>query len=666
MPGTKYLSLAFFGAAIAPCTRERHHHNKCALTNLTDKLALWYKWDVNYMDFFLRKFNMSRIYNSVWERLPTRPASLLFLMVAYIVIVLLHVNLLSPYFLSGIGAYFVPDGSSIIGGFIGDEAMYRLYAEVLLHLEPYPADPLYPPAYPLMLALAELLSPTDPIKSMIILNIAVASAVMFPIYALARQMLAHDLSFGAAIVAGFMPATFIFAPALMSENLSTTLFVTAFWLALRRRPANVAIAVIFGVVVAFCFLTKFLFLITIPFLVTAFIINQWLMTAPFSVRSIPVRLLLRLAVTACVAGIIPVALWSAYLVASGGTVAQSLGLHISTLGMKSDISNLAFIPHIFAANGLAIIAAVLPVLPAVLVAIRGRQHMPILIYVILLGTMTVFMWLFISWYSWRSMELFSFPQPICERYFMMMVPIYIPLAFVGLKLILDQAPGWKCWHALAVASICSLALAILVQAGFYDRIIWELPAWTTVIWAGGPDVLYGAIGFPAIIVTAVVVGTLAILRLVDSFDLQLNLIGRRVLRFGIIATATASLAAFNLASGLAGANFAWKDPYVQLNSAHARAITKIIGDRSRDPRPALVSLEPTVVNSIETSTGKRLVDESRWWVNMQYWSGRLGIVPEAERANYPRYWVALANHGADPATTYRIGVKKFQVKTAPN
>lgn len=611
---------------------------------------------------------MNRIHNCNRTYAPflNRPfITFILLIIAYIAIVLLHISLLYPYFHPGIGVYFVPDGSRIIGSFIGDEAMYRLYAEALLHAKLYPANPLYPPAYPLLLALAELLSQADPIKSMIIFNIAVASAAMFPVYALARQILARDLAFGASIVAGVLPASFIFAPALMSENLSTTLFATAFWLAVRQRPANLVVAGIFGFVITLCFLSKFVFLTTIPFLGIAFLINQWQMATPLFRYQLRIQRIARLAIVTTICGVIPASLWSAYLVASGGTVAQSLGMHIGMIGVKVSTPSLTFIPNIFALHGLAIFTIVLPILPAVLVTILSKQHIPIRIYVALLGVMTAFMWLFISWYSWTSFAIFSFPQPVCERYFMMLVPVYVPLAFAGIKLILDRIAKWQSWLTLAAACAFSVALAILVQLVLYNQIIWTFPTWTTTTWVGGPDILYGGLGFPVITVTTVAAATLIALKLINEYSLKLDLIKQQILRVSIIVIATASLVVFNIASSLVGINFAWNNSYIATNSAHASAITTIIGDRSKDSRPVFVRLDPTVIHSIETNTGIHLEDESRWWVNMQYWTGRQAI-SETDRKNYPSYLVTLASHDADPATTYQVGNQNFQVKTLSN
>jgi len=610
-------------------------------------------------------------------RPPSAAITVSLLIAAYALLVILHIYLLHPYFQAGIGAYFSSDGVRTIGNFVGDEASYRVYAESLRHFDAYPAEAAYPPGYPVLLALAELLYPADPIEAMIVANIAVASAVMFPVYALARQMLARDWAFGAALVAGLLPASFVFAPALMSENLFTTIFAIAFWLTMRQRPSNMPMAGLSGATLAACFLTKFLFLVMIPFLGTASIVNQLQMTSR-SGSSAPIRSVARQALVAVIVGAVLVTLWSVYLVASGGTVAQSLGYRIATVAFNGpkgwQLPPLRYIPPILGLNGLALAASVLPLLPAVLAGIFARRPKPLLLYVILLGAITVFIWLFVTVYGWFALLLYDYPQPIYQRYAMMLVPICVPLAFVGLKEMLDGTAARKMWRALAMAGLISLALARLAQAGLYDRTIWPVPEWITVIWVGAPDVLYGALGFPVIVVTAVAVGALAAIRLAGSFGRGAPPTRQRILRLGVIAAATAGLAVFQVKTGLAGTHFAWGSPFLAINAAHARAITAIIGDRSRDRRRAVLSVEPAVFDTIENSTGIRLnaynrsMNLSTWWMNLSFWSGRQVFVmgPENPLANKARYFVSLAHPGADPATVYRIGVESFQVQIAPD
>jgi hypothetical protein len=148
-----------------------------------------------------------------------------------------------------------------------------------------------------------------------------------------------------------------------------------------------------------------------------------------------------------------------------------------------------------------------------------------------------------------------------------------------------------------------------------------------------------------------------------AFSLRFGRVGQSAFRSGAIATATAGLVLFNVAAGVAGANFAWNSRYLELNAAHGRAITAIIGDRSRDPRPALVSVDPALLGTIEAATGIKLLEASRWWVNLAFWSGRWITVngTEDQLGSQPRYWVSMARPGADPASVYRIGGESFQV-----
>jgi hypothetical protein len=609
------------------------------------------------------------------------------LLAVYAAVTIFHVALLSSYMHAGIGIYFRPDGSTLVGALIGDEGWYRLYAERLLHLQTYSSFPLYPPAYPLLLAIAELVHPADPIAAMVVGNIVVATAVMFPVYALARQILPRDLSFSAAIAASLLPASFVFAPALMSENLSTTLFVMAFWLAVRQRQQTIFTAGLFGFLLAACFLSKYLFLAIIPFLCATYIINQTLVTAPTSANFKSTRALIadrlsaifamrRLIVVAAAAGLIPIGLWCAYVIASGGTASESLGLHIATLAANSHrtlVPNL--LKPILGLHGIAIVAMELPILPVMLVGLFGPRPPAVTLYAVSLGVMTGFMWLFVSMFVWFSLRTYEYPEPIALRYMMMLVPLFVPLAFFGIEQILSRKTGWQTLEATFAGGLLFLALAAVVKSGFYDRTIWHVPAWTTVMWVGACDALYGALGFPIITVTTIAVSMLVVVKLVASWGATLDLTRQRALRLAVIAVTTAGFAAFNVATGLAGARFAWHQPYVEISAAHARAIVAIIGDRNRDPRPAIVTINQAVSDNIEAATGIRSPTEVDWELNLSFWSGRqittvsaqplyFFYAPEKLPPNEPRYSVSVASPGDDSDNTYQVGTDKFQVKDA--
>ena len=585
------------------------------------------------------------------------------LIATYLVVVAFHVVVLAPYFDVGIGAYYVPDGGRIIGSFIGDEAMYRLYSESILHLEKYPAHAIYPPGYPLLLAVAQAISPAEPIRAMVSANIAMSSAVLFPVYALARTMLGRGWSLAAGLVAGLLPASFIFAPALMSENLFTTLFATAFWLAIRPHRAGPRGAWLFGICLAACFLTKFIFLAIAPILCVAFAVNQWLHLK--ASKNLSLRSILQLAGAATLGGVLLVVPWSAYVLYSEGTIAESLGMHIATLGLgPSTGPDLALAYPIFGLQFVALAASALPFIAAAGVGLLGSDANLPKMHLLALGATSAVLLLFVTVYGLGASTAFGYPQPILQRYLMMLVPLFVPLAFMGIAAVRNGAN----WQRLFLTAIALFVLALFVQAGLYDRTIWPVPSWTTVVWVAGPDVLYGALGFPIIVVVLATVAALFVTSVAGKVATAIGLHARWVTGFaGILLTV--GFVIFNVANGLAGSKFAWDDPFLALNTAHARAITKIIGDRRANPCPAVVHFAPEVLASIEIVTERRILSEGRWSVNMLFWSGRdIAVVGEGHDAQTrPDYWVfpETATRAVTPTNVYTVRGRAFQVATFP-
>ena len=328
-------------------------------------------------------------------------------------------------------------------------------------------------------------------------------------------------------------------------------------------------------------------------------------------------------------------------------------------------------------HGLAVVVSVLPVLPAALVGIAGLsphplRAVPTVVYVGLLGALTVAQWVFVSTWGWlgRAMTVETMPS-IAQRYLMMLVPLFIPLAFVGVQRLIESAPRRRRWLELAGAGTISFALAALAQAGLYDRTIWPVSPGVTMNWITAPDIVYGAIGFPVVAVTAMGIAVLVLARLMCAPGRDVPASRTRSLRFGAIAAVTVSLAVFNGAVGVAGARYAWDTPHQTVTAAHARAIAALVGSRARDPGPALVSFDPAVLKRIEAATG--IADpEFTWSHRLTFWTGRPVTVIGAEVAAQswsgpgpPRYRVSLASPEADPSSTYHVGGARFEVRPPP-
>jgi hypothetical protein len=327
------------------------------------------------------------------------------------------------------------------------------------------------------------------------------------------------------------------------------------------------------------------------------------------------------------------------------------------------------LPSLLGLYGIALVASVLPLLPAALVGLFTRSCARIRLYGLLLGTISVFTWLFITWFQWKSLRILSGPQPIAQRYFMMLVPIFIPLAFVGLERMIESLGRLVRWRTLIITAIVSMALAVTAQAALYDRTIWSNPLLMTVNWEGGCDILYGALGFPVIVVTTAMIGALVAIRLASPRSAPIE----TFFRTSLIVIFSAGLAGFNVATGMAGARFAWNGPFLEISAAHGQAIATIIGDKARDPRAAFVNIEPAVINSIEASAGVRIIDGYLLFENLSFWSGRPVMVNGViafggiqDSAKLPHYSVSLVTPGTViTGAVYRVGDESFQVKTVP-
>ena len=283
----------------------------------------------------------------------------------------------------------------------------------------------------------------------------------------------------------------------------------------------------------------------------------------------------------------------------------------------------------------------LPLLPAALMGFLYRRQVPTTVYGVLLTSMMTFLLLFIGIYAWHALSILGgYPQPIAQRYFMMCVPLFIPPAFTGISHLFEA--GRRTWSVLTASCLTSLALAVLVQAALYERAIWPVPSWVTLIWVGGCDVLYGALGFPVIAVVASVAGALLIARFTTSLGVRFSWIHARTLRLVSITSLTVALAAFNIVTGLAGARFAWGNRFVVITAAHGRAISSIIGNRSQDPRPAVIKVDPAVTETIEARSGIQL--DPQWlYYNVSFWAGRKISSSNAESPpDQPNYWISIA------------------------
>lgn len=110
-----------------------------------------------------------------------------------------------------------------------DESLYFIEASNIWNYHSYfmhGYGAQYPPLYPLLISAVGYFNSTiTGFKVVLIINAFISSTIIFPSYYLAREWLSEHKSFVIAVLAGIMPASFIYSFTAMSENLFFTLFL---------------------------------------------------------------------------------------------------------------------------------------------------------------------------------------------------------------------------------------------------------------------------------------------------------------------------------------------------------------------------------------------------------------------------------------------------------
>lgn len=145
-----------------------------------------------------------------------------------------------------------------------DELLYREFAERLWSLSFY-GSTQYPPLYPALLAPAFAFGDGF-YEAMLVINVIVSSAAVFPAYAIARLHLGRVASLLCASVVAVLPFHIVFPRALLSENLYFPLLLVTFYAVLvdvsprRRLTLDIATGALLGAL----YLTRHISLVLIP------------------------------------------------------------------------------------------------------------------------------------------------------------------------------------------------------------------------------------------------------------------------------------------------------------------------------------------------------------------------------------------------------------------
>ena len=354
-----------------------------------------------------------------------------------------------------------------------DEAYYIENARALFELAPY-ATAHYPPLYSLLLAPGQLAEDWYPVTMAIS---AAASALTVPAAWFLGRSVGLRWPLVAAAVAAASPAYLAYAGYMMSENLSTPLFVVAIALACRGRARE---GWLLGLALAGLIGTKYLFLPAAFILFVMYLV----------VRRKPGRgWRLAESARAAVPVVVPIAVlglgWLAYAMASGFSLFEAAGLGVpsSTLGRGASDGDPKFL-----LLWLTIYCGILllPTLPAVLaiVVYAGRPRSaglfltrPQAIFAVGLAVLVVTYLATTVQHSFGAYYNYPEPSRAWGRYLMHLSPTLILLGLLLLQRLGENRAAVRPLRVLA-ALVVTLAAGLAAWRILYYGWIFGMPRWS--------------------------------------------------------------------------------------------------------------------------------------------------------------------------------------------
>lgn len=342
-----------------------------------------------------------------------------------------------------------------------DEVFYKIDAEKMFRLEAINSAH-YPPFYPLMLSPA-FFSKDHWYDWMLYINAFLSSLVLIPVWMISLRFLPKSASFFTVLLAGFSSFHIHYPARILSENLHVPLFAFSLLLLLStgegQRTRKLIINILFGIVMALGYLTKYLYLGAVPVLIFLWWIKPLFYDNPEEGRDVASSRLPNF--IAVVAGFIVTYLpWLIYVQYSGFALAQGLGEKF----VKSGIPEAAGLKSLLLWVNFYLSYCVVELSPFLLVLFlylfmlssgsikNGRWETFFMIAVILLSF--IFAATAIQ-HSWRAGYNYPVPDRIIGRYLIHLMPFWLIVFMIALNKIRNSL------HKLNVSSVifCSLLVS---------------------------------------------------------------------------------------------------------------------------------------------------------------------------------------------------------------
>jgi len=528
---------------------------------------------------------------------------------------------------------------------LGDEIIYKLFAQRIMEFKPYVvskyfdyrfgADPHFPPGYPLFLAIVGWFTSPNQIHAMKIANIVAATLVMFPVYGIAKEITSKPAALAAAIVAGAVPYQFFFPPVLMAENISVTLTVAAFYLALRSGKNERTNAIAFGLCLAANYLIKFSFLPIAPFPVLIFALRQWSLTdpdLPLVRRAMPC---IKLLILAFVAFSSLMSIWIAYAVYSGLPVVYALGFLPELVGLENALVKSPYILFVYSTLQLAAtICAILPIFFPVLLSFfirdsgssptnrKNAQYKGVMFWFVLLMGMFFahYMWSFNYYFAAinhvADIDVTNLQQSVGERYTLFNFCLLLPIAFAAINDLMSRKRSTIFYLTFAGLGMLSVVIAYFTNQVLFNQTPWPIAGYITFSWIMAPNVAYGLLGPSLTYIAAIVFFGMALVAFLP-WILPGKLISKEKIKSSMLIIFAFATSGLTTMEGIKIKQFAWDTRPMQSASELGKSLSALISDKHiQDDRILIV-----VSKSAEDEIAKRTAQPFAEWT----WSAILSF-----------------------------------------
>lgn len=377
-----------------------------------------------------------------------------------------------------------------------DEIFYKENVQAFLNMRPF--NHHYPPLYSLLLTPAFFLR-NHWYESMIFINMLLSSAVIFPVYGIARCLVPRRLRFAPVIMTALLSFQAVYPPLIMSENAFVVIFLSAVYFSVIREERSWRAGNLAGIFLALAYMTRYL---ALPAIVFFFFLRPLVPLCGKETRegTYLKRTQLKDMLGVAMGYTVIFAPWLLYSHGRGAPVMDILGLskyvrmvRNAVIGLPSDkgptLSSLALWLTVYASYAILAIAPFLSILLCYLkVRWSEKREIPAKenVFMFTVGILSVGYFALAVQHSLGARYNYPRPQYIIGRYLMHLTPLYTIVAVVAIYRV-GAATGRISNRLVAMICLGTAAAVFFSQKILFRQAIWRLPSWFASLNFNAPD-----------------------------------------------------------------------------------------------------------------------------------------------------------------------------------